>query len=39
MPTAIDETLLDERLAELEKAKTWSARVISKLGAPALRRG
>src|SRR5262245_32842839 len=30
---AINEAVLDERLAELEKARSWSPRVISKLEA------
>ena len=31
MPEALNEQLLDERLAQLEKARTWSPRLISKL--------
>jgi len=33
MTSAVDESLLDERLTRLERAKSWSPRVISKLEA------
>ena len=33
MPATIDDTLLDQRLTELEKAHAWNPRVISKLEA------
>ena len=33
MTSSVNESLLDERLARLERAKPWSPRVISKLEA------